>query len=292
MSAPTSSFEMDALAGKSVPIAADTILLKDSAASNELKEITFSNLQVAILSDGSIVTLTGVQTLENKTLLIPVIADFTNATHDHLDDAGGSVLTAAAISDIQNAITNNTEVLANTAKVTNANHTGDVTGATVLSIAVDAVDIENLSATGTPDGTTFLRGDNTWAVPPGSGGASAPFTWASSDEDSPLDEALLYTTEATASEITISEVVLSLKNAPTGGKITVDIKKETGPNTNVFATIFSTLPTIDINEFTSQTAAIAAVISDSTWEVERRLQIFLTITDTNFAATGLKVTLA
>jgi hypothetical protein len=34
----------------------------------------------------------------------------------------------------------NTSVAANTAKVTNANHTGDVTGSTVLTIAADAVD--------------------------------------------------------------------------------------------------------------------------------------------------------
>lgn len=51
--------------------------------------------------------------------------------------------------------------------VSNATHTGDVTGATALTIAVDAVDIPMLSATGTPDNTTFLRGDNTWATPDG-----------------------------------------------------------------------------------------------------------------------------
>lgn len=59
----------------------------------------------------------------------------------------------------------NAAVALNTAKVTNAIHTGDVTGDTVLTIAAGAVDISMLSAGGTPDGTTFLRGDNTWAVP-------------------------------------------------------------------------------------------------------------------------------
>ena len=48
------------------------------------------------------------------------------------------------------------------------NHTGDVTstadGATV--IATDAVDIAHLSATGTAGSTTYLRGDNSWTVPP------------------------------------------------------------------------------------------------------------------------------
>ena len=61
----------------------------------------------------------------------------------------------------------NTEIAANTAKVTNATHTGDVTGATALTIAADAVDIAMLSATGTADATTFLRGDNSWVVPGG-----------------------------------------------------------------------------------------------------------------------------
>lgn len=70
----------------------------------------------------------------------------------------GSVTSAKLDSSIDSAIT------ANTAKVTNATHTGDVTGATALTIAVDAVDIPMLSATGTASATTYLRGDNSWAA--------------------------------------------------------------------------------------------------------------------------------
>jgi len=46
---------------------------------------------------------------------------------------------ASTISDIQATIAANTAVAANTAKVTNATHTGDVTGATALTIANNAV---------------------------------------------------------------------------------------------------------------------------------------------------------
>lgn len=37
--------------------------------------------------------------------------------------------------------------------------------------------IVNLSATGTPDATSFLRGDNTWAVPGGGGGGGSMSSW-------------------------------------------------------------------------------------------------------------------
>jgi len=63
------------------------------------------------------------------------------------------------IADLESA------VAANTAKVTNATHTGDVTGSTALTIAAGAVDIAMLSATGTASSSTFLRGDNTWVTP-------------------------------------------------------------------------------------------------------------------------------
>ena len=89
--------------------------------------------------------------------------------------ADGSVNTIQLANDavtadkLANSI--NTEIAANTAKVTNATHTGDVTGATALTIANDAVDIAMLSATGTADATTFLRGDNAWAS---AGGDTTP----------------------------------------------------------------------------------------------------------------------
>ena len=74
----------------------------------------------------------------------------------------------------------NTEIAANTAKVTNATHTGDVTGATALTIANDAVDIAMLSATGTASASTFLRGDNAWAA--AGGFKPAFFVWRSANQ--------------------------------------------------------------------------------------------------------------
>jgi hypothetical protein len=83
----------------------------------------------------------------------------TNVTAIALNTAKDGVTTAQAAA-----------IALNTAKVTNATHTGDVTGDTALTIATDAVDIPMLSATGTPNSTSFLRGDNTWSVPAGGGG--------------------------------------------------------------------------------------------------------------------------
>jgi hypothetical protein len=55
--------------------------------------------------------------------------------------------TASTISDFDTEVANNSAVSANTAKVTNATHTGEVTGATNLTIANGVVDSDNLSTT-------------------------------------------------------------------------------------------------------------------------------------------------
>jgi len=107
--------------------------------------------QTTIPADDAVTTAM----LQDDAVTSAKIDDGTIATADIADDA-------VTVDKVANAI--NTSIAANTSKVTNATHTGDVTGATALTIATDAVDIAMLSATGTADATTFLRGDNSWVV--------------------------------------------------------------------------------------------------------------------------------
>ncbi len=76
-----------------------------------------------------------------------------------------------------NISTNSVFISVNTAKTTNATHTGDVEGSGALTIAVDAVDIPMLSASGTASSSTYLRGDNSWGTP--AGGGSSDSSWTS-----------------------------------------------------------------------------------------------------------------
>ncbi len=78
---------------------------------------------------------------------------------------GGNIIVGGTVDGINVGA----DVAANTAKVTNATHTGDVTGSGALSIASGVVGVAHLSATGTPSASTYLRGDNTWAAASGGG---------------------------------------------------------------------------------------------------------------------------
>ena len=115
------------------------------------------------------------------------------------------------------------------AKVTNATHTGDVTGATALTIAVDAVDIPMLSATGTASSSTYLRGDNAWstvdALPSQSGHAGKYLTtdatdasWATLDTDANTTTKGLYEHEHT---IDANYTISTGSNAMSAGPITI-----------------------------------------------------------------------
>jgi hypothetical protein len=91
-----------------------------------------------------------------------------------------TLATAAKLDEfVINDVTDNSDKKVTTQGILDA-MTGDATSASgVISLAANsvdsaeitagAVDIAHLSASGTPDATTFLRGDNTWATPAGSG---------------------------------------------------------------------------------------------------------------------------
>jgi len=133
---------------------------------------------------------------------------------------------------IKDSGVNISAVNTNTAKVTNATHTGDVTGDTALTISAGAVDIAMLSATGTPSSSTYLRGDNTWGTPAGgSGGASALIERFRKNE--------IYTGAMIAIPILaahdgldIKEVRLTCTGLPTGQSIKVDVRKNGTATTN------------------------------------------------------------
>jgi len=123
-----------------------------------------------------------------------------------------------------------TAVAANTAKVSNVTHTGDVTGSTALTIAVDAVDIPMLSATGTASSSTYLRGDNSWstvdALPSQTGHAGKYLTtdassasWATLDTDANTTTKGLY---EHAHTIAANYSITSGNNALTAGPITIN----------------------------------------------------------------------
>ena len=183
---------------KATPVAADQILIADSADSDNLKRTTLTDLlsmtsqtpwtqnidaatfsllnlggleinnpadtfqyvftPSAITADRNVTLplLTGndtfvfesqIQTLANKTLTTPTIASFVNAIHDHSDAANGGTIAATDLTGFDAAVAATPSVTANTAKVTNATHTGDVTGDQALTLESVAITGQTLKAT-------------------------------------------------------------------------------------------------------------------------------------------------
>jgi len=147
--------------------------------SRKLADLLDANGDVKSANLDNVPSSTNASALTSGTLPIARIADDA-VTADKLANSINSEIAAntakTGITTSQaNAITANTAktgittsqanaITANTAKVTNATHTGDVTGATALTIAAGAVDIAMMSATGTASSTTYLRGDNAWST--------------------------------------------------------------------------------------------------------------------------------
>lgn len=79
-----------------------------------------------------------------------VINDVAGGNADKKMGMDGLRITASQVTDFDTEVSNNTDVTTNTAKVSNATHTGDVTGSVALTIADDAVTyakMQNVSGT-------------------------------------------------------------------------------------------------------------------------------------------------
>ena len=136
-----------------------------------------SNVPTAVALSGDVtMTNAGAVAIGNDKITAAMIGDnVLNSEHyaaasvdnEHLANnaVGTDEIADDAVTADKLANSINSAIAANTSKTSNATHTGDVTGSTTLTIAVDAVDIAMLSATGTASSSTFLRGDNSWVTP-------------------------------------------------------------------------------------------------------------------------------
>ena len=84
-------------------------------------------------------------TWENWTPNYVTAATETDPLFTAWNKSTGISITASQVSDFQTSVTNNAEVLANTAKITNATHTGDVTGSDALTITDKAVTLAKMN---------------------------------------------------------------------------------------------------------------------------------------------------
>jgi len=166
--------------------------------------------------------------------------------------------------------------------------------ATGLS-GLTAGDFYYLQDAGTTAGTVstpVLVADTTtsgWLVPLGQGGGGGgptteSFILACSDETTALTTGTGVMTFRMPYAFTLSDVRASVGTAPTGAAIQVDIN-EGG------VSILSTVLSIDATEKTSETAATAAVISDSALADDAEITIDVDQVGSTVAGAGLKVTL-
>ena len=160
------------------------------------------------------------------------LADNAVGTAEIADDAvtadklANSINSAIAANTAKTGITSGqaSAITANTAKVTNATHSGEVTGATALTIADDIVDEANLKVSNTPTNGYFLSAQS---------GNTGGLTWAEVDTtiandaiDSQHYAAGSIDLEHLASE-SVDEDNLYISNAGSNGQF---LSKQSGNN--------------------------------------------------------------
>ena len=250
--------KVSALAETTSPQANDELLINQSGVS---KKVKITNLPAGL--DNTKLPLAGGQMTGNITMSGSQTVDGRDISADgtQLDTNTSAIATKAPIAsptftgtvaipnigNLEAAVAANTAktgittsqanaITANTAKVTNATHSGEVTGATALTIADNVVDEANLKVSNTPTNGYFLSaqsgntGGMTWAevdaLPSQSGNSGKYLTtngsaasWAVLDTDANTTTKGLY---EHAHTIAANYSITSGNNAMTAGPITIN----------------------------------------------------------------------
>ena len=218
--------KVSALAAKTSIAGSEELLINDGGTS---KKVTATNLLAsATVGTGDITTAKLAADAVTGAKIADDAIDSEHIVDGSIDTAhiGDDQVTAAKLA---NSI--NTEIAANTAKTSNATHTGEVTGATALTIADNVVDEANLKVSNTPTNGYFLSaqsgdtGGLTWAEV--GGGVEVSNTEPSSPSEGDLwwkgNSDILYIYDGSAF-VEVSDQ----KPATTGGTVTITAVVEGG----------------------------------------------------------------
>lgn len=167
---------------------------------------------------------------------------------------------------------------------------------TAIATAVNFIEVKANVTTSDPE--IEAKGSDTNVgikfIPKGTGaiyGVRETWGYPLTDEGTLPVVGVVFVTEPAPYDMSIDDVIGGLTVAGTGAALfTMDILKENSVNADAFTSIFTTdLVEIDASEFTSTTAATQPNITTSTWEKGRRLQLSITILDSNTLARGAKL---
>lgn len=156
----------------------DIANLSATGTANSTTYLRGDNTWASISGSGDMIlastqTNSGAKTFLDTTFLLRNVANTFNGSFVNtntanrvytLKDANGTIAFTSDITGINSGTNTGDQTITLTGAVT-----GSGTGSFATTLANSIVGIANLSATGTPSATTYLRGDNTWGTPAGGG---------------------------------------------------------------------------------------------------------------------------